>query len=735
LPPILLASATPRRKRDSLSSPCSTFSPTFAQTPFASVFDLLSLLGHCLSTQFDYLTIRPSNKGNKSEWKAVVMPLTTGGEGKLDLLTRLYRRMQLIRQCEEMLAKSHQRGLIHGACHTYVGQEAIAVGVCAHLRADDAVFSTHRGHGHALAKGLPPVELIAELYGREGGCSRGRGGSMHLFAPEIGLMGTSGIVGACILQAAGAGYSFQLLQTDRVGVAFFGDGAVNNGAFHEGLNLAGIWKLPVLFVCENNQFATEIPFAYSAGNPSVAGRAAFYGMPGVEVDGNDVEAIYAAAGEAVQRARSGAGPTLLECKTYRTRPHAEGMGDYTYRSRAEVEEWKTRCPIRKLRERLPSENGSSALARVDAEVAQLIAEAHEAAEKSPQPDPRTAANHVYDESPSIPLSTPPRTSDRVITYMKATHEALAEEMANNPAIFVLGEGIGERGGNFKTTEGLYALYGPRRLRDTPICERGFVGLACGAAMTGTRPVVDFMFADFILDSIGEILNQIAKMRYMSSGRIAMPILLRGCIGIGHSAATHHSGNYYPLYAQFPGLRVVVPSTPYDAKGLLKRALRCHDPVLFLEHRELLTTKGPVPEEDYEIAFGTASVVREGRDATVVALALMVRRTLEACERLAARGISIEVIDPRSVSPLDAETILRSVRKTGRLLIVDEAFAPFGLGAEVAAHVIDAGFDDLDAPIRRLHGAFTPTPYSPALEKAVTPQSEDIERAIVDLLDE
>src|SRR4051812_28157204 len=190
-----------------------------------------------------------------------------------DELVSLYRQMLLIRRCEEQLAKSHQRGLIHGACHTYVGQEAIAVGVCAHLQTDDAAFSTHRGHGHALAKGVPPEQLIAELYGRATGCSRGRGGSMHLFAPEVGLMGTSGIVGACILQAAGAGYSFKLLKTGGVAVAFFGDGAVNNGAFHEGLNLAGIWKLPVLFVCENNEYATEGPFAYSAGNPSVATRA------------------------------------------------------------------------------------------------------------------------------------------------------------------------------------------------------------------------------------------------------------------------------------------------------------------------------------------------------------------------------------------------------------------------------------------------------------------------------
>src|SRR6201990_3142148 len=225
-------------------------------------------------------------------------------------LLELYRRMLLIRLCEERLAKSHQRGLIHGACHTYVGQEAVAVGVCAHLRREDAVFSTHRGHGHALAKGLPPRELMAELYGRVTGCSRGRGGSMHLFAPEIGLMGTSGIVGPCILQAAGAGYSFRLLGTDRVAGAFFGDGAVNNGAFHEGLNMASIWKLPVLLVCENNEFATEVPFAYSSGIADVGRRAANYGLPGYEVDGNDVLAVREVTGEAVARARSGGGATL-----------------------------------------------------------------------------------------------------------------------------------------------------------------------------------------------------------------------------------------------------------------------------------------------------------------------------------------------------------------------------------------------------------------------------------------
>jgi 2-oxoisovalerate dehydrogenase E1 component len=632
---------------------------------------------------------------------------------------------------------------VHGACHTYIGQEAIAAGVCAHLRGDDVVFSTHRGHGHALAKGVPPRQLLAELYGRATGCSQGRGGSMHLFSPEVGLMGTSGIVGPCILQAAGAAYSFKLLRTDRVAVAFFGDGAVNNGAFHEGLNLAGIWRLPVLFVCENNQYATEVPFHYAAGNPDVAGRAAFYGMPGVLVDGNDAEKVHLAAGDAVRRARAGGGPTLLECRTYRTRPHSEGMGDFTYRTREEVEEWKTRCPIQQLRQSLledavipQADVREAQLQAIDTEVQGIVSAAQRFAESSTWPDPATATHHVFAEAVSSATPQAPATqAGRDITFMQATQEALASAMARDPTIFVLGEGIGQRGGNFKTTAGLFELYGPERLCDTPISERGFVGLGCGAAMTGTRPVIDFMFADFVLDGIGEIVNQIAKMQYMSSGRVKMPILLRGCIGIGHSAATHHSGNYYPLFAHFPGLRVVVPSTPRDARGLLARALTCDDPVLFLEHRELLPVKGPVPEEEYEIDFGKAALMREGRDLTVVALAFMVRQTLAACETLAQEGISVEVIDPRTVAPLDIDTIVESVRKTGRLLIVDEAFAPFGLGAEIAAAVADRGFDFLDAPIRRLNGAHAPTPYSPVLEAAVVPNPDAIAGAIRNLLAE
>lgn len=651
-----------------------------------------------------------------------------------DDVLALYRTMQVIRQTEEELARCHQRGLIHGACHTYVGQEAIAAGVGRHLSARDSVFSTHRGHGHALAKGMPPRELIAELFGRATGCSRGRGGSMHLFAPEIGMMGTSGIVGPCILQACGGGYSSKLLNNGSVGVAFFGDGAVNNGAFHEGLNMASIWKLPVLFICENNQFATEVPFAYASGIADVGRRAANYGMPGFEVDGNDVGDVARVAGEAIARARAGGGPTLIECKTYRTRAHAEGMSDFTYRTREDVAAWKEKCPIRRLIDQ--HDRLRPRFAEIDAEVAEMVRQARDFAEASAVPDSASATTHVHASPRTTTAAEPSRTTaTRERTFVAATLESLDHAMAHDPTIFVMGEGIGVRGGNFTTTQGLFAKYGPERLCDTPICERGFVGLACGAAMTGTRPVIDFMFIDFINDSFGEIVNQIAKMQYMSSGRLKMPLLLRGCGGVGHSAATHHSGMYHSIYSHIPGLRVVLPSNPFDAKGLMAHALRSDDPVLFLEHRELMQSKGPVPEEHYEIPFGQARIVRPGTDVTVVALSLMVSHAIKAAEILAGEGISVEIVDPRTVSPLDTESILRSVARTGRLLIVDEAFGPCGFASEIAAQVADAGFDDLDAPIKRLHGAHAPTPYAPSLEKAVVPDLARVVEAIRDLVKE
>ena len=323
-------------------------------------------------------------------------------------------------------------------------------------------------------------------------------------------------------------------------------------------------------------------------------------------------------------------------------------------------------------------------------------------------------------------------ASREISYTEAAREALTTAMEQDPTIFVLGEGIGVRGGNFNTTLGLFERFGPQRLRDTPICERGFVGLCTGAAMTGTRPVVDFMFIDFILDAVGELTNQIAKIQYMSGGRLKMPVLLRGCVGIGGGHATHHSGSYYPLFVNVPGFRVVVPTTPYDAKGLMATALRSDDPVLFLEHKSLLNIRGEVPEEDFRIPFGQARVCRAGTEVTIVAIGPLVQRSLEAGDALAYEGISAEIIDPRTLAPLDMDTILTSLSKTGKVLVADESFGPCGVGAEIAAQVMEQGFDDLAAPVRRLNGAHAPTPYSQSLEAGVSLSTVQVAAAARDL---
>jgi len=324
---------------------------------------------------------------------------------------------------------------------------------------------------------------------------------------------------------------------------------------------------------------------------------------------------------------------------------------------------------------------------------------------------------------------------REMSFVEAACEGLAEEMERDPSVFVVGEGIGRRGGNFNTTLGLYDRFGPERLRDTPISERGFTALCTGAAVSGTRPVVDFMFIDFLADAFGDMFNQMAKLQWMSSGRLKMPIVVRGCVGVLSAYGAHHSGNYYPFFMHIPGFRVAMPTTPADAKGLLKTAIRCDDPVLFLEHKGLLSLKGPVPDGEHLVPFGQATVARAGKDVTVVGIALMVKKALEAAEQLAGEGISVEVIDPRTLAPLDIDTVSASLRKTGRLLIVDEDFAPCGVAAEIATQVMERAFDDLDAPVKRLNGVFAPAPYSPALSENMIPGATAIAQAIRDLLAE
>ncbi len=692
-------------------------------------------------------------------------------------LLRLYEQMVLLRRFELKVQDLYKNGKLPGFVHLYIGEEAVAVGVCAHLTTSDWITSTHRGHGHALAKGLSARALMAELYAKETGCCGGRGGSMHLYDPPSGLFGTNGLVGAGIPLAVGAAISAKVRRNGQVAVAFFGDGAVNHGTFHESLNLAAVQNAPAVFVCENNLYATATPLALATRNPDVASRAAAYAIPGVGVDGNDVLAVWAAMRDAAARARAGQGPTLIEARTYRTVGHHEGDPLFgTYRSKEEVEQWKQRDPITLFRKKLCEEMKMATIADLDAIDARVDEEVRDAVEfgrTSPEPDPASVNRHVFASplnppmpagerhtpSPGTPgeargIGDGPRAgggeglgrdsaedpnplpayrergskaAPQTVTqgWLEAVRDGIAEEMRRDAGILYFGEGIGERGGSFAHTKGLWQEFGGDRVMDTPISELGFTGAAIGASATGCRSVSDLMFADFLFEAASQIIHQAAKLRYTSNGRMSAPVVVLAGSGEVKTAGPHHSGTYHPIWAHIPGLIVALPSTPADAKGLIKTALRAGDPVIFLEHKSLFSTKGEVPTGEHLVPFGVANIARQGQDLTIVSGGLLLHRCLEAAATLEKDGISCEIVDLRTIVPLDVQTIAESLSRTHHLLVVDEGYAMCGVGAEIAAAMMEIAFDELDAPIGRLHTRTVTHPFSPVLEREAVVTVEKI----------
>ncbi len=493
------------------------------------------------------------------------------------------------------------------------------------------------------------------------------------------------------------------------------------------MNLAALWDLPVIFMCENNLYGQFTPYEKHTRVPDVAEKARAYGVPGVIVDGNDVLAVKAATEEAARRARSGGGPTLIECKTYRWHGHMEG-DVYGYRTAAEIEEWKKKCPIAGLRSRLISDGVASQeeFDGIDERVEAAVAAAIEFAESSPDPDPSTAAENVYAvESPSGAIPE----SDEVdqLPMAMAIQQTLQEEMERDESVVILGEDVAI--GVFGVTAGLIAKFGENRVLDTPISENVIAGAAVGAAMTGLRPVAEIEFGDFLTCCMDPIINQMAKLRFMTGGQVRLPLVIRTNTGSGFSAGAQHSQSLEALLMHVPGLTIAVPSTPRDAKGLLRTAIRSDNPVLFFEHKGIYFNPGAVPRGEYTVPFGSADIKRTGTDVSVVAIAAMVSKVLGVAERLAAEGISVEVIDPRTLVPLDAETIIESVEKTGRLVIAEEGCLTGGFGAEVAAIAAKEAFDHLDAPIERVAARDTPVPFAPKLERTIIPGEERIEEAI------
>jgi 2-oxoisovalerate dehydrogenase E1 component len=643
-------------------------------------------------------------------------------------LIEMYRRMLVVRGFEQRVASLYRDGEVPGFVHLSIGQEATAVGACWPLRAADVITSTHRGHGHCLAKGLDPLGMFAELMGKDQGTNRGRGGSMHIADPKLGIFGANGIVAAGLPIAVGAGTAAKLRDDGSVAVAFFGDGASAQGAFHEALNLAAVWELPVIFFCENNGYAEFSP-ASTQHAASLEQRAAGYGMSYVGVDGNDVTATAAAMEEVVLARRAGRGPAVVEAATYRWNGHYEG-DPQRYRTPDEIGSWEERDPLLGHEGRLRDAGvGDDELKALESAVAEKLDEAVAMARRLESPQSATLTDFVLRASPTRVEPTPPSGDVPTFRTMDAIHSALEAELAHDERVFVAGIDVGAGGNVFGITRGLAEQFGERRVRDTPISETAIIGLGVGAAMAGMRPVVEMMYLDFVGVCFDQLLNQAAKLPFMTGGAAEMGLTVRTQFGAGRSSGSQHSQSLEVLLAHIPGLVVVMPSTPADTYGLLRAAIQDPNPVVFIENRLLYGMKGPKPPDDYILPIGKSTVVRSGADVTVVSVSRMVHEAIAAAERVGDEGISVEVIDLRTVAPLDVAPILDSVHKTNRLLIAHEAVLPFGIGAEIAATVGREGFWDLDAPIERIGAAATPPPYAPDLEQVWLPDRHNIADAL------
>ena len=632
-------------------------------------------------------------------------------------LLDMFYWLKLMRAFDLRLSILVKQGKVRSGVYTGIGQEAIIVGTCFALRKEDFICPLHRDLGSFLMKGVEPRAMMSQMFGKATGLSKGRDSALHSGVSELGIFGNTSMLGANLPVAAGLGLTFKMEKTDNVVVAYFGEGASNTGDFHEALNFAGVQRLPIVFVCENNLYAYSVPVEKSMAIDDVADRAESYGFDGVSINGNDVLAVYQSTQGALARARNGEGPTLIECKTYRWHGHSEHDKAF-YRTDEELAMWKSRDPIPTFTTYLQAGNISE---RGEAE-----------GNRRPRGGDDRRCRGICDEraGPRVPRTRSRISMPKELTYLEAIREALAEEMRRDPKVFVLGEDVGEYGGAFGVTQGLFQEFGESRVIDTPISESAIVGISIGASLRGYRPVAEMQFADFISCGFDQIVNQAATLRYRYGGRASVPIVVRAPSGGNVGGGLYHSQNPEAWFIHRPGLKVVAPSTPFDAKGLLKAAIRDDNPVVYFEHKYLYRrAKGAVPEGDEIVPIGVAATRREGDDITLLTYGAMVQPSLEAADRLSKDGVEVEVIDLRTLLPFDKDAILRSVEKTNRAMIVHEDVKTLGIGAELSAVIMEERFDALDAPVMRVTYPDTHCPFSNVLEAFNLPDADKITAAL------
>ena len=649
----------------------------------------------------------------------------------------LYRLMSKVHYSDQRVRKGLSSGEIAMSYWPVDGQEAMSAGAALALSAGDRVVTTYRGLGDVVAKGIDLPGYFAEILGRGTGLSKGKAGAMGIHDPEHGIAWSTGIVGAGPLIANGIALAEAVKGSDRVVLVSFGDGATSIGYVHEAMNMAALWSLPVVFFCQNNAWAECTPVAGYTRTARLSDRAAGYAMPGVTVDGTDPHAVYRAVAEAAERARFGAGPSFVEAVAYRLQGHYFG-DQMAYADPDELVVKRADPPFARYRRRLIDE-GLATEAELDRIDAELIAEIDAAFASAREAEPPAAdeltrdvfASHGTELAPIVTeRATVPEGETENLGLVQAIHRTLDRAMAVDDSIVLLGEDIADpSGGMFKITAGLSTKYGADRVRDTPIAESSIVGAAVGAALGGLRPVAELMFMDFLGVAMDQIANHAAKIRYMSGGRQGAPLVIRTMVGT--AAGPQHSQAFEAWAMHTPGINVVWPSTAADAVGLLNACLAEDDPCLFVESMKLYYGggKGPVPTADYVIPLGQADIKRTGADVTICTYGTMVHAALDAANQLDAEGVSVEVVDLRTLVPLDLATVIESARKTRRLVVTHESVGFCGPGAEIAAAVGTKLFGVLVSPIQRVAGAYTPVPRAATLEAACRPDTAQLVEAV------
>ena len=689
-----------------------------------------------------------------------------------DDAARMLFLLHLIREFELKLLDYSGNDLVHGPVHSSIGQEAVAAAVAVVLNKGDMVASTHRAHGHFLSKAImyyapddyQPLDLaitaemqdsvnrtLAEIMGlREGWCG-GRGGSMHLYDGTSGNLGSNAIVGGGIPIATGAAWAQKLQDRDNVVVSFFGDGAINQGCFHEVANMAALWDAPVLYLVENNLYAVGTSTAQSSYVQDLALRSLGYGINSLIIDGMDPVAMYVGVRDVVENMRREPFPFLIEAKTYRYYHHGGGSAGSTfgYRERGEETTWQDRDPIeaypqRLLRSGLLEEDDNARLQAMAQESVELAADfcteekdGQRFIPASKWPDPATVGDHIRCNSQGLPGAQYVERADftdlKPLSYQGAVSGAILRSMERDERVIVLGEELENLGGGaYGSSRGIKEVY-PERLFNTPISETGFVGMGGGLAAVGMRPVVEIMFPDFALMSSDQLFNQIGKLRHMYGGQVCFPLILRTRVAITYGYGGQHSMDPAAVFALFSGWRIVAPSTAFDYIGLFNTAMAYDDPVLIVEHGRLYADEDQVPanDPDYFVEYGKANIVREGSDVTVLAYLTSVKKCVQMADELAADGISAEVIDLRTLDlqGMDFETIGRSLKKTGSVLCVDQTPRSLSLSGRIADEIQLRFFDYLDCPVGKLTAVDVPPPVSKVLEEAALPSMAQIKAAI------